>query len=67
MRKKDNLAYNASHAPDPTAKKAIEAVDEQPEKVSDAIKIIKAFLRMLGLEIVGRIKIKDKETGRIWS
>ena len=67
MGRKDNLAYNASHAADPTARRAIEAADEQPEKVSDAIKIIKAFLRMLGLEIVGRVKIKDKETGRIWS
>lgn len=67
MKRDDSLIFNASHAADPTAKKAITAVDEQPEKVSDSIKIIKAFLKMLDLELVGRIKIKDKKTGRIWS
>lgn len=62
----DNLAYNASHAADPTAKDAIKSADEQPERVKDAVKIIKTFLRLLDLELVGRIKIKDKKTGRIW-
>ncbi len=66
MRKKENLKYNASHASDPTAQKAIEAADEQPEKVSDAVQTIKIFLKMFDLELVGRIKIKDKLTGRIW-
>lgn len=58
--------YNASHALDPTAKEAIKSADEQPEKVKDAVKIIKTFLKMLDLEPAGRIKIKDKKTGRIW-
>ena len=62
----DNLTYNASHAKDPTAKEAIKSADEQPERVKDAVKIIKTFLRLLDLELVGRIKIKDKKTGRIW-
>ena len=62
----DNLAYNASHAADPTTKDAIKSADEQPERVKDAVKIIKTFLRLLDLELVGRIKIKDKKTGRIW-
>lgn len=63
---KDNLKYNKSHATDPTAKKAIEAADEQPEEVTKAVRIIKDFLQIIGMELVGRIKIKDKKTGRIW-
>ena len=62
----DNLKYNKSHAPDPTARDAITAADEMPAKVHDAVVIIKKFLAICGLEIVGRIKIKDKDTGRIW-
>lgn len=50
----DNLKYNKSHASDPTARDAITAADEMPAKA------------ICGLEMVGRIKIKDKDTGRIW-
>lgn len=62
----DNLRYNASHAPDPVAAKAIRAADEPPEKVKDAVCIIKRFLKMCNLELAQRIQIKDKDTGRIW-
>lgn len=62
----DNLNYNASHAPDPTASEAIRAADEMPVKISDTIKCIKILLKMNNLELVKRIQIRDKETGRIW-
>ena len=62
----DNLNYNASHAPDPTAREAIMAADEMPEKISDTIKCIKILLRISNLELAKRIQIRDKETGRIW-
>ena len=62
----DNLIYNASHAPDPTASEAIRAADEMPVKISDTIKCIKILLKMNNLELVKRIQIRDKETGRIW-
>lgn len=62
----DNLNYNASHAPDPTASETIKAADEMPVKISDTIKCIKILLKMNNLELVKRIQIRDKETGRIW-
>lgn len=62
----DNLNYNASHAPDPTASEAIKAADEVPEKIQTLIKIFKTLLRMNNLELVKRIQIRGKETGRIW-
>lgn len=62
----DNLNYNASHAPDPTASEAIRAADEMPVKISDTIKCIKILLKMNNLELAKRIQILDKETGRIW-
>lgn len=62
----DNLNYNVSHAPDPTASEAIKAADEMPVKISDTIKCIKILLRMNNLELAKRVQIRDKETGRIW-
>ena len=41
----DDLKYNASHAPDPTARDTIIAADEMPEKVRGAVFIIKSFLK----------------------
>ena len=62
----DNLNYNASHAPDPTAREAIMASDDMPVKISDTIKCIKILLRMNNLELAKRVQIRDKGTGRIW-
>ena len=62
----DNLNYNASHAPDPTAREAIKVADEMPVKISDTIKYIKILLKISNLELAKRIQIRDKETGRIW-
>ena len=62
----DNLKYNKSHASDPTAREAIMAADEVPEKIQTLIKVFKMLLKMNNLELAKRIQIKDKETGRIW-
>lgn len=62
----DNLKYNKSHAPDPTARKAITAADEMPVKVRDAVTIIKKFLAMSNMELAQRVQIRDKDTGRVW-
>lgn len=62
----DNLNYNASHAPDPTAREAIMKSDEMPVKIRDTLKCIKIMLNMNNLELAKRIQIRDKETGRIW-
>lgn len=62
----DNLKYNKSHATDPTARDAIIAADEMPDKVRGAISIIKNFLKICDLELAERVQIKDLKTGRIW-
>lgn len=58
--------YNGSHKLDITSYTAINAASKQPEKVNDAIAIIKRFLQIVDLELVGRIAIRDKTTGKIW-
>lgn len=58
--------YNGSHKLDMTSYSACKAASKQPEKVNDAIAIIKRFLQIIDLEMVGRIEIRDKTTGKIW-
>lgn len=63
---KDKL--NASGCPDPTAYAAIEKVlKEEKElygKVSELLKVLKTIIEWAGFELIGRIWLKDKKTGR---
>ena len=61
----DNLKYNKSHVPDPTASEAIKAADEMPVKISDTIKCIKLVLKMNNLQPANRIQTRATDTGRI--
>lgn len=51
---------------DPTASEAIKAADTQPKAVNWLIKAYKDMAHLMGYEIVGRIALKDKDTGRTW-
>jgi hypothetical protein len=51
-----------------TAHEAIKSVTKEEhqneKKVRDAINIIKSFLDLIDFELIERIKIKDKKTGK---
>ena len=49
---------------DPTAAAAIREADRIPENVTWFIGTIKSMADLFDFEIVGRIQIKDKKTGR---
>ena len=55
---------NGEGYPDHTAGDAIQAADRPPEHVVWYIKTAKDIASLIGLEVVGRIRIKDKKTGR---
>ena len=57
---------NKEGYPDPTAGAAIQEADKQPELISWYIKTIKDLAAIFDLEIIGYIRIKDKNTKRIW-
>lgn len=66
MRKKDNLTYNASHAPDPTAKKAIEAADDMPKHIKGFLYAMKETAKLMNLRIENRIIIRDMDTNKVY-
>lgn len=51
---------------DPTVAKAIQEADRPPELVSWYIQTVKALAEIFDLQIVGRIRIKDKRSGKVY-
>lgn len=58
---KNNEGY-----PDNTAGE-IERADRPPHAVKQVIYILHLITSLAGMEIVGRVTLRDKETGREWS
>ncbi|MBA9087490.1 hypothetical protein FHR92_003975 [Fontibacillus solani] len=68
MNESRNPKYNASGYPDPTAYQAMKPViREEAEldiKVHRLIRMLKTIIEWAGFELIGRIQIKDKRTGK---
>lgn len=60
------LFRNSEGYPDVTAGKAIKAADKPPDNITWFIKCVRSIADIFDLEIVGRITLKDKKTGRLW-
>ena len=56
--------YNSEHYRDPTAFKAMENIETKRAKM--AVKSIKRYLAENDFELLNRIVIKDKRTGKIF-
>ena len=59
MRRKNGEGY-----PDPTAAEAIDEADRIPERITWFIKAVKSIAALVDLEVISRIQIRDKSTGR---
>lgn len=60
------LFRNSEGYPDVTAGKAIRSADKPPDNITWFIKCVRSIADIFDLEIVGRITLKDKKTGRLW-
>ena len=56
--------YNNEHYRDPTAFKAMENMDAK--RVRRVVKNIKLYINENDLELLNRIELKDKRTGKIY-
>ena len=61
---------NSECYPDPTAYDALKVLDEQQardrQRISAVIHTVRCVLDLAGFEMVGRIVIQDKRTGRVY-
>lgn len=59
---------NAEGYSDPTAGAALSKIireeREQQQRVSDLIKVLKNIIKAAGFDLIGRIEIRDRKTGR---
>jgi hypothetical protein len=66
--KGNNPMFNASGCKDPTAGEAIIHMSKEEhelnQKVHTLVKLTKELINFAGFELVGRIQIKDKRTGK---
>lgn len=60
------IQKNGEGYPDPTACRAIKAADRPPKPVKDVINVLRTVASLAGFEIIGKIHLKDRETGREW-
>ena len=56
--------YNPEGYRDPTAYDAIRNITDEEEKVSILIHVIKSILRLAGFELIRRIEIRSRKSGR---
>lgn len=61
-----NPKFNNSGSPDPTAYSAIKHVSDKDRQALDLIKVMKMVAQVSGFEVMNRITIRDKKTGREW-
>ena len=66
MSKKTELYENGEGYRDEVAGNAIRAADRTPKPVMDVINALKSIASLAGFEVIGRIALKDKVTGREW-
>jgi len=68
MAENRNPYLNASGCPDPTAYHALKPIMQADkaleEKVNFLIKVLKFIIAESGFELLARIELKDKKTGR---
>lgn len=63
----DELKRNGSGYVDITAYKAIKNVEkDRSRSVNQFIKSIHTLAHLAGFEVIGRIELRDKESGREW-
>lgn len=61
---KEELRMNGEGYKDPTADKAISYLDRTPEHIVDIIIALRMVAGLVGYDIVGRIHLRDRETGK---
>ena len=67
MDRKNNIAYNGSGYYDPTAFQAYRNIREDKGcKAKKVIKTIQNVCHLAGFEIVGRVTLRDVDTGEVF-
>ena len=56
---------NNSGLPDPTAYAATKPITDEEQRVGDLVRVLKYIIRVAGFDLVNRIELRDRRSGRI--
>lgn len=62
----DRYGRNPSGMPDPTRTRAEESLGRDEKRVSDLVHVLRYVADGAGFEILGRVVLLDKRTGRVF-
>lgn len=62
----DRMYRNREGYKDKVAGEAIKNADKAPDRIMDVINLMKHCASVAGLEVVGRIALRDRATGKEW-
>lgn len=62
----NNTYKNGEGYPDLTAGKAIKSADKTPDRIMEVVNLMKHCASVAGLEVVGRIHLRDRVSGKEW-
>lgn len=51
---------------DPTAGEAISSADRPPKQIAEVIRMLKGVASLAGFDVVGKIRLRDRVTGKEW-
>ena len=63
---KPNSYYNSERYPDPTAYAVIKKEEDLEKRVSLLVKAVKTIIAVCGFELIGRIELRDVNSGRLF-
>lgn len=57
---------NSSGCKDPTAYAASKPISEEEQRVTDLVKVLKTIIRWAGFDLINRIELRERRSGRTY-
>ena len=57
---------NSSGCKDPTAYAAMKPISEEEQRVTELVKVLKTIIRWAGFELINRIELRERRSGRTY-
>lgn len=57
---------NSSGCKDPTAYQEMRTMNEEAQRVDELVKVLKIIIRWAGFELINRVELRDRKSGRTY-
>lgn len=57
---------NSSGCKDPTAYAASKPISDEEQRVTELVKVLKTIIRWAGFELINRIELRERRSGRTY-